>query len=1036
MSLWDFCIRRPVFTTVLMVTLLAVGAMGYTRMGVDLMPDFDIPVVNIVTTMPGADPEVMDQDVTDLIESEVGTLEGVDAITSQSFEGYCSVTVQFLLERDIDVAAQEVRDKISKLQKDLPTGIDPPIVQKVDPASSPIIWLAVYGDADAQQLSDLADNVIKERLQSLPGVGSLYFGGFRERTVRVWLDPAGMRKYDVGPAQVVAALQAWHVELPGGRIENEAAESTIKMKGEFASLAELENMAVDWRGGAPIRLKDVARVEDGEADLRTIARLNGQPSVALGVRKQSGANTVGVAEAVVEKIPELQALMPPGVKLQVVFDNSKFIKDSVHGVGFDLIFGAAFTAAVIFLFLRHGTMTLISVIAIPTSLLGAFGFMYFMDFTVNQITMLAMSLSVGLVIDDAIVVLENIHRHMEHEGQPPAAASSSGTGEVAFAVLAATMAIAGIFLPVAFMGGVIGRVFYQFGVSVGLAITLSLVVSLTMTPMLCARWLRAGTHEGALSRMVLAFLDWLDRTYRTLLTAAIRTRATRVGVLVLAVVAFGLGLLVAGQVGMEFAPADDRSQFQVYLETPIGTSITETDRRAREAERILASHKEIRQYLTTVGDQTGQINKVNLLIDMVPRHDRTISQQELMDQLRVEMNRIPGVIAYPANISNMGGGGTRTVDLEFTLQGADLLTLERISNEIMRRMSQDPTFKDISDDLELIQPQVSVYPDRDAAADVKVDTRQIAVALQAMMGGVDISKFKIDGQRYDIRVKADDSFRRDAEAIRRIVLRTPGGSRVEMGSVVDVVEGLGPNSIKRYNRMRSVTIMANVAAGIAIGDASEKFMVLANDVMKAYPGYQIAASGMTKIMNESFQYLMFALASSIVIIYLILAAQFESFIHPFTIMMTLPLAIVGVFLGLLLTGKTFSIFAIIGLIMLVGIVTRNGILLVDFANQQRAKGVPAHQAMLMAGPVRLRPILMTALAAMVGILPVALGLSEGGESRSAMGVAVIGGLLTSTLLTLFVIPTAYLTFEGIVRNLGLVRDRIYRLVQSDEREHS
>lgn len=1034
MSFWDFCIRRPVFTTVLMASLALLGLMGYSRMGVDLFPEFDIPVVSIQTTLPGANPEVVDQDVTELIETQVGTLEGVESIRSESFEGFSSIVVEFSLKRDIDVATQEVRDKVSAIQRDLPTGIDPPLIQKVDPAAQAILTLALYGDIPYQDLTELADNVLKERIQNLDGVGDIAYGGFRKRAIRIWLDPQGMEKYDVGPAQVVDAVQRWHVELPGGRIESDIAESTIKLEGEFPDLAGLEELAVDWRGGAAVRLKDVARVEDGEEDIRSIARFNGKDAVLLGVRKQSGANTVSVAEEVHRQLPELRRLLPAGVQLTPIFDSSEFITASVEGVQFDLVFGAAFTALVIFLFLRHLTLTAISVVAIPTSLLGAFGFMYFLGFTVNQLTMLAMSLSVGLVIDDAIVVLENIHRHVEQGGEP-AEASSSGTGEVAFAVLAATVAIAAIFLPVAFMGGIIGRIFYQFGVTVGLAILLSLLVSLTLTPMLCARWLHSGSHENALSRLVVRFLESLDAAYRRVLEASLRTRARRMLVLALAVGVFVLGLAMATQVGSEFVPDEDRGKFQIDLEAPIGTSLPLTDQRVRQAEELIQAHPEVANYGTTVGDRTGQVHRATIVVDMVPRHDRKISQLELMAMVRKEMNRIPGLIAYPSEVDEFGGGSTRSTDIQFVVQGSDLKTLERISTAIVERARKDPTFLDVDDDLQLTRPQVTVSPNRAAAADVRMDTRQIAIALQAMMGGLDVSKFKVGSERYDIRVKADDAFRRDAGSVREIVLRTPSGDRLDMGSVVNVEEGFGPNSIKRYNRSRSVTLLANVAPGIPKGEGTDKFLALAQDVLKSYPGYQLVATGMTKVTEESFQHLMFALASSIVIIYLVLAAQFESFVHPFTIMMSLPLAIVGVFLALLLTGATFNIFSIIGLIMLVGIVTRNGILLVDFANQQREKGAGPAEAMLEAGPVRLRPILMTALAAMVGVLPVALGMSEGGESRAGMGIAVIGGLLTSTFLTLFVIPTVYVTFEEVARLVGRIRDR-RRKSASAERELS
>ncbi len=1024
MSIWDFCIKRPVFTTVLVLSLILVGLMGYSRMGVDLMPDFDIPVVSVTTTYVGADPEVIDQDVTNIIEEQVGTIEGIKSIKSTSYEGYSAIVIEFELDRDIDVATQEVRDKVSKAEQDLPTSIDKPLVQKIDPDSSPIIYLTLAGDIPYQRLSQLADDVLQDQIQNISGVGSVELYGFRERNIRIWLEAGKMEKYSISPAEVLGALGSWHVELPGGRLETDKRESTIKMEGEYTSVEELETMTLAWRNGAPVRLKDVARVEDGEDDIRSYSRENGQACVTLAVIKQTGSNTVGIAQAVRDKLPELRELLPGSVRLDVSYDTSTFIKDSVQGVGDDLLLGGIFTAIVIYLFLRHIKMTIISLISIPTSLLGAFGFMYFMNFTINQITMLAMSLAVGLVIDDTIVVLENIFRMMEEGSADGKTAASKGTGEVAFAVLAATMTIAAIFLPVAFMGGIIGRVFYQFGISVGIAITLSYCVSVTLTPMLCGRWLKPEKHDNFFTNAVGSFLSWMDHTYRSWLTVVLRNRFTRVMTIVIAFACFGFGLFLASFVGEEFSPNADRSAFIVSVKTPIGTSLTLTDERCKAITAIANTHPEVIKTMETIGDtQTGQVNKATIIVELKPRKEREKSQQQIMDEMRAEFEKLAGVTAIPAHIPTMGGGSTQ-YDLQYALQGADLDTLEEITGKITRLMQTNKNLCDIDDDLELIQPQVSVFPKRDSAADVGLTTNDITTALQTMMGGVDAAKFKIGSKRYDVRVKAEDNFREDAESIRKILLRTPSGKNVYMRSVANVVEGLGPNCISRYDRMRSVTITCNVVAGsITTGQASEWFEKEVGQILQSYPGYKITATGMTQNQKESMQYMMFALMSSIVIVYLVLAAQFESFIHPFTIMMTLPLALVGVFLALFLCHENLSIFALIGIIMLVGIVTRNGILLVEFANQLREEeGLDPHYAMLKAGPLRLRPILMTAASSIIGVLPVALGMSEGGEVRSAMGVAVIGGLLTSTFLTLFVVPTAYITFDGtMARITGILR---------------
>lgn len=1009
--MWDFCIRRPVFTTVLMSTLVLFGVLGYQRMGIDLFPKVEPPIVAIVCVLPGANPDIMDQQVADVIEEEVSTLEGIDTIRSTSLEGFCQIIIEFNYHRDIDVAAQEVRDRVAAATRNLPQDLEAPLIQKVDPSAQPIMWLAVSGNGPPNDLSRIVEDEVKARIQSLPGVGGIQLGGFRRRAIRVWLDPVKLRAREVSPLEVLAGIRIRHVELPGGRLETELQETTIKVEGQFETIDELGTLIVAYRNGAPVRLSDLGRIEDGQEDLRNVTRFNGSPTIGLGIRKQSGGNTVAVARAVRAVLPDIRKSLPDWVSVQVAFDSSEFIQASVDGVRFDLVFGALFTALVMFLFLRHLNSTFIAVVAIPASLISTFGFTWMLGFTINQMSMLGMSLAVGLVIDDAIVVLENIFRHVEH-GEDAMTAAKTGTREVAFAVIAATVSIAAIFIPVAFMGGIIGQFFREFGLTVAITILLSLLVSLTLTPMLSSRMLHKEEHENVVSRAIGAFLDGLDSAYRAVLGRFMATSFMRFMVLVSATIIFLASLGLFPFIGKEFASPQDMGRFLVFFETAMGSSVENTAKRGEALEKIVAQHPEIRGALVIVG-QSNEVHKGLFFVNLTSRRDRPMSQQQVMNTLRREMNEVPGVTAIPSEMNPINSGAQRDADIQYVLQGPDVKTLDRISTEILTAASAKPFLVDLDSDLDLTRPQLTVRMDRSALADVGIDELSVTTALQVMMGGHNAAKFKSGGDRYDIRVKAEGSARKEVSSVRQIPLHGPRGQLIDLGSLVDLKEDLGPNAINRYNRQRSAMVMANVE-GMAKGDAGDQFLAIAEKIVAKYPGYTIQAAGQTKVFNESNQYLLFALLMSIVIVYLVLAAQFESFIHPFTIMLTLPLALVGVLVGLFATGKTLSIFAFIGVIMLVGIVTRNAILLVDLTNQMREKGMERVAAVCEAAPVRLRPILMTAIAAIVGILPVALGMSEGGEARAPMGVTVIGGLISSTFLTLFVIPAVYLTMEDLL----------------------
>ncbi len=1016
MKLWDIAIERPVLTTMFIAAFLVFGIAGYQRIGIDLYPEVEFPVVTITAILPGASPEVIESEVTDIIEEEISTIEGIDEMRSLSFEGLSQIIVTFDLDKDIDVAAQEVREKVAVAAARLPRDLEPPIVQKLDITANPIMWIAVSGDRSYRELSYYADKVLKERLQMVRGVGSILLGGFRDREIHVWLDQDRLEAYGLSPLEVTRAIQTKHVELPAGRIENREQEIAIKVMGEYTSVEELSDLIVAYRQGAPVRLRDLGRVEDGEEDTRTLGRFNRKPAIGLGVRKQSGTNTVEVAERVKAALAEIQKDLPSGIEVKIAFDASEFIKNSMRDVQFDIFFGALLTSVVILLFLRNVRTTFISVLAIPVSLIGSFAFMNALGFTINNMTMLALSLAVGMVVDDAIVVLENIFRHMERLGQPPRVAARDGTREIAFAVIAATFSIAAIFLPVAFMKGIIGRFFIQMGLTVVIAIFLSLLVSLTLTPMLCSRFLRREERRGLISTALERGFQALERAYRSALTFALHRRAL---IVASALALFLLSLGLSRFIGREFFTQADESRFLVRFETPLGWSIERVDAVTREAERILFSHPEVRGAFVGTGF-FGSTNQGIMFVSLLPKSERQISQQQLMATLRRELSAIPDLSVAVEPVSPIGGG-QRNTDIQYILEGPSLEDLAPRADLIVRRLKQSPGFVDVDTDLELTKPEVKVRINREKAEDLGLDVATITQAINIIMGGVDVAAFKEGGDRYDIHVRALPSDRSMASDLERILVVSRDGRRVKLSNVVEIIEGAGPNVITRYNRQRAVTLYANVQ-GKPQGEALAEVERLIAEVLPNQPSYRAELAGRGRELRRSFQYLGTALVIAIVIIYMVLASQFESFIHPFTIMLSLPLATVGVFGLLLVTGKTLNIFSYLGIIMLVGIVTRNAILLVDYTNQLRARGLGRTEALLQAGPTRLRPILMTAITTIAGMVPVALALSEGGETRAPMAVAVIGGMLTSTFLTLLVIPVVYTLFD----DLGQGFRRLFR----------
>ncbi|MBX3467003.1 MAG: efflux RND transporter permease subunit, partial [Planctomycetes bacterium] len=1048
-------IDRPVLTLVLGISTVFFGAIGYAGMGLDLYPEIELPVVTVTAALEGASPEVVELSLTKVIEDEVATLDRIESITSRSAFGTATVIVEFTLERDIDVAVQEVRDRVAAAQRFLPEDMDPPIIQKINIADQPILWLSASTTGDYWTMARWADRVAEDRLAQLEGVGAVVLGAFRNRAYRVWLDPLALAARGLDPADVAEAIRAEHVEAPAGRAEGPRRDVTLRVMGEFESAEALG--ALILRGGArPVRLRDVATVEAGLEDATSLAMFNGRPALGLGVRKQSGANTVAVAERVKAALADLQASAPPGVEVGLAFDASRFIRASITGVQFDLVFGAVLTVLVVSLFLRSGRATLITAVAIPTSIVSTFALMQAAGFTMNNVTMLGLSLAVGLVIDDAIVVVENVYRHLE-EGLRPVEAARAAMGEIGFAVVVTTISLVAVFVPIAYMRGLIGRFFFQFGLTVSFALIVSTVIALTLAPMLASRLLRRADQDARRHDLpaaaaavglglVLGGLVWrllggwreallvalafaafaalrpvferafagLEARYRAALPHVLRRRGLTV---VVAGAAFVGAMVLAGSplVAKEFARQADEGRFLVRFEAPLGTSLEATHTLAREVDAILGQQPEIATRFVASGFGIGAAPQGNTgvaFVNMVPLAERARTQQQVMAVLRAELNRVAGLAVFVDVISPFAGG-QRTTDVQYVLRGPDLARLAQAGVELEDRLEALGGYVGVDVDLDLVRPEARVRLDRERAELLGVSARRVTDVINTFMGGQDVAFLREEGDRYDVRLRAQRDLNVRPQDLLNMPVRSQAGGVVALGNVVAVEEGVGPNVITRYDRQRSATLYANLVdkpLGQAVGEVEAAIAAaLPDDGL-----YGAVPAGQTRNFRDAFRLLAAALGLSLVIVYLVLAAQFESFLHPLTILAGLPLAATGVVLGLALTGLSLDVFSFIGVIMLVGIVAKNGILLVDLTQRLRAQGLPRDEALRRAAPVRLRPIVMTAVTTAAGMVPVALAFSAGGETRASMGVAVIAGMLSATPLTLLVLPSVYALLDDAV----------------------
>ncbi|MDH5201787.1 MAG: efflux RND transporter permease subunit [Nitrospirota bacterium] len=1022
MWLANTSIKRPVFATMVILGLVVLGVVSYPNIGVDLFPKVDFPIVNIQTKLKGADPEFMDIDVTDKIEEAVNTINGVKTITSMSIEGISLVIVEFVLERDIELAVQDVREKISLIRNKLPTDIEEPIIEKVDPDARSVIWLSLSGERSIREISTYADEVLKEQFQKIPDVGAVRMAGLRLRQVRIWLDANKLRAYQITAQDVLKALQRENVELPGGRIESNTKEYSIKVKGEFPRVQEFNDLIVAYHNNAPVRVRDVGRAEDGMEEKRSIVRFNGVTAVGFGIQKQSGTNTVEVIDRVKKELINVRKNLPPGLKLDIGFDQSDFIKRSINQVQHHLIYGGFFATLAVLLFLKSVRVTLISALAIPTSIIATFAIMNAFNFTFNNMTMLGLSLCIGILIDDAIIVIENIHRHIE-EGMQPREAASFATSEIGLAVMATTFAIVAIFLPVAFMKGIIGRFFLQFALTVVFAILVSLFVSFTLTPMLASRYLKSresGVSSQASvnkkysrlsnlsSRLSTLLEDWykkIEELYQKLLSIALSHKAL---VLILATGIFILSLFMTRFLGKEFIPSEDQSRFIVRLEAPVDYSVDEIDRMFQIAENYVRSIPEVKTVLYVHGrGRAAEVNKARLITGLVPKSERKRTQQQIMSDVRKKLRQmVPGLKATSEDVSLIGGG-ERNVPIQYNVRGTDLKGLDTYTREISNQFSKIPGIVDIDTSLETGKPELRVFIDRDKASDLNVDIASVAEAVNFLIGGeVDVTKFKdtSKGRRYDVRVRLNPENRMNPDDIGKLYVRSTDGRLVEISNIVRVQEAGGPSVINRVDRQRAITLFANLE-GKPLGAAKAELDSISSKVLPS--DYTGRYKGMADVMGESFGYLMFALIFGVIMAYMVLASQFESFIHPFTVLLTIPLSFIGAFGALLLAGMTLNIFSFIGIILLMGLVKKNAILLVDYTNTLRARGMERREAILQAGPVRLRPILMTTFAMIFGMMPIAIGIGEGVETRAPMAIVTIGGLLTSLFLTLVVVPCAY-----------------------------
>lgn len=1033
-KLAEICIRRPVFAAMLIVALTVIGIFSFFGLGVDLFPKIDLPIVTVTVTNPGSSPQEIETEITEKVEASVNTISGIDELRSTSAEGVAQVFITFALEKNGDVAAQEVRDKVNLVVSELPETADPPVIQKLDTDAAPVIRLAVSAARSLRDITEIADKQIKKRIETVSGVGNVQIVGGSRREIQVLVDPDRMKAFDVTATDIANAVRQQNMEIPGGRVDEGTRELTVRTLGKITDPSQFEDLAIGSRGSYVVKVRDIGRAVDSSEEMRTAARLNGNPAVTLVVFKQSGQNTVAVADAIKARLAEIAPALSPDVRTQIVGDQSIFIKASVLSIETHMIEGAILAALVVFLFLRNFRSTLIAATAIPTSIIATFGLMAAMGYTLNSITMLALTLMVGIVIDDAIVVLENIYRFVEEKGFAPFKAAVEGTREIGLAVLATTLSLMAVFVPVGFMGGISGRFMSSFGLTSAFAVGVSLVVSFTLTPSLAARLIRkkaadageGGERAASAQSKASGFYRVIDKTYLVMLRWAISHRWAVLGLCALVILSIVPLFLF---VGKNFLPTDDQSQFEVTVRTPEGSTLAAT---STVVERIAADVRKLPgvvDTLTTVGvGQQQLVNTASIYVRLVPIRERDLSEQELMGRAREMLARYPKELRTSVQqVATISGGGFRNSDIQFMISGPDLDKLENYSDQLLSKMKTIPDVVDPDSTLVSGKPEVRVIIDRDRAGDLGVRVADIAQALNIFVAGQEVSTFNVGIDQYNVRVRAIGSYRTAPEDLQRMIVPSTRAGWVSLDKVVRVEEGTGPSTVERLNRQRQVTITANVRPGgsqAAVIDRMNK----AFRESRVEPGYQTGLIGRSRELGRAGYYFGLAFLLSFIFMYMVLAAQFESLIHPITILITLPLAVPFGIVSLLLTGQTMNIYSALGILLLFGIVKKNAILQIDHTNTLRASGMRRHDAIIQANRDRLRPILMTTIALVAGMTPLVISSGPGSGTSRSIGVLVVGGQSLCLLLTLIAVPVFYSIFEDLKKLQVLSRALKYRRV--------
>jgi HAE1 family hydrophobic/amphiphilic exporter-1 len=1037
----EICIRRPIFASMLILTLVVVGVASYLGLGVDRFPSVDLPTVSVRTFLPGASPEEVETQVSQKIEEVVNTVEGIDQLRSISSDGASVLVITFDLSRDVDAAAQDVRDRVATVLRDLPREIDPPIISKFDNDQTPVMTFAVSGDRPLRELTELADKLVKIPLERSAGVGEIRIEGGLERAISVWIDPDRLAAYQIPITAVRDAVARQNAELPGGNVTGPVREQTLRTLGRIADPSRFGELVLATVDGVPIRVSDVGRAEDGTKEQRSGSRLDGEACVTLEVRRQSGANTVEVIESIKSRLAEIQAQMPSDVRLEVIRDQSRFIYAALDEINLHLVLGSILACVVVLLFMRSWRSTLIAGVAIPTSVIATFGAMAALDFTLNSVTMLALVLMVGIIIDDAIVVLENVFRFVEEKGLDPFAAAREGTREIALAVMATTLSLAVIFVPVAFMSSVSGRFLFQFGITAAVSVLVSLLVSFTLTPMMSARLLKkpaanGESHDGP-ARSRGGFYGFIERTYLALLRGAMRFRFVIV-IIVLGTVATIPTLY--GLVRQEYIPSDvDEAEFDINVSGPEGLSFSGMNAAMREIEAEVAAVPQVRLVLATVGGGfIGGANSGQMYVRIAPHEERRFSllrlakatlrgdpgaafrgnstQREVMGEVRRRLAKFREVRCSVRNAPsfNIGGG---PFELDFSLLGPDLQTLAVYAERLRVESKELGGIVDADITLKLNKPELRVVIDRARAADLGVEVQDIAQALRIMVGGDQrVSRFRdpLLADDYDVQVRLDEEWRDDAGVVARLYVPSRSGQLVRLDNVVTIEPGFTASRIDRLDRQRQVSLRASIGEGFALAD---RIQALRDAVsrMNLPATYTTRVSGRGRELERTGVEFLWAFLLSIVFMYIILAAQYESLVHPLTILLSLPLSLPFGLLSLHLTGNTLNLYSALGVLVLFGVVKKNAILQIDHTNKLREMGRDRAAAILEANRDRLRPILMTTLALVAGMLPLAVGTGPGAEERRAIAVVVIGGQTLSLLLTLLVTPVAYSLFDDLGR---------------------